>query len=71
MAQDLKNTLLLPKTEFPMRANLVKREPSRITHWEKLDLYAAIQKNRAESEKTFVLHDGPPFTNGDVHMAPR
>ena len=68
MAQDLKNTLLLPKTEFPMRANLVKREPSRITHWEKLDLYAAIQKNRAESEKTFVLHDGPPFTNGDVHI---
>ena len=51
-----------------MRANLVNREPSRIAHWEKLDLYAAIQKNRAESDKTFVLHDGPPFTNGDLHI---
>ena len=68
MAQDLKDTLLLPKTDFPMRANLVQREPGRLAHWEKLDLYAAIQRKRAESPKVFVLHDGPPFTNGDVHI---
>ncbi len=67
MAQDLKTTLLLPKTDFPMRADLVKREPGRVAHWEKLDLYARIQANRAGRE-AFVLHDGPPFTNGDVHI---
>ncbi len=68
MAQDLKDTLQLPKTDFPMRANLVQREPTRLAHWEKLDLYAAIQRKNAASGKTFVLHDGPPFTNGDVHI---
>ncbi|MBW8782776.1 MAG: isoleucine--tRNA ligase [Verrucomicrobia bacterium] len=68
MAQDLKDTLQLPKTDFPMRANLVQREPSRLAHWEKLDLYAAIQRKNAATGKTFVLHDGPPFTNGDVHI---
>ncbi len=67
MAQDLKNTLLLPKTDFPMRANLVKREPERLAHWDKLDLYQAMQRLRADAP-TFVLHDGPPFTNGDVHI---
>jgi len=68
MAQELKDTLLLPKTDFPMRANLVQREPQRISHWEKLDLYARIQARRAGSGKKYVLHDGPPFTNGDVHI---
>jgi isoleucyl-tRNA synthetase len=67
MAQDLKDTLLLPKTDFPMRANLVQREPARIAHWEKLDLHARIQQHRAGAP-AFVLHDGPPFTNGDVHI---
>jgi len=67
MAQDLKNTLLLPKTDFPMRANLVAREPARLAHWEKLDLYRAMQDRRSEAP-VFVLHDGPPFTNGDVHI---
>jgi isoleucyl-tRNA synthetase len=67
MAQDLKNTLQLPKTDFPMRANLVGREPGRLAHWEKLGLYDAIQRKRAGAP-TFVLHDGPPFTNGDVHI---
>ena len=67
MAQDLKDTLLLPKTDFPMRANLVQREPGRISHWDKLGLYERIQQNRAGAP-AFVLHDGPPFTNGDVHI---
>jgi len=68
MAQDLKDTLLLPKTDFPMRANLVQREPARLKHWEKIDLFAAMQQRRSSSDKVFVLHDGPPFTNGDVHI---
>jgi isoleucyl-tRNA synthetase len=67
MAQELKDTLQLPKTDFPMRANLVQREPARLAHWETIGLYAAIQKNRAAAP-AFVLHDGPPFTNGDVHI---
>ena len=67
MAHDLKDTLLLPKTDFPMRAGLVQREPGRVAHWEKLGLHARIQANRA-GRPAFVLHDGPPFTNGDVHI---
>jgi isoleucyl-tRNA synthetase len=67
MAQDLKDTLQLPKTDFPMRANLVAREPNRIAHWGKLGLYEAIQRKRAGAP-AWVLHDGPPFTNGDVHI---
>ncbi len=67
MAQDLKNTLQLPKTDFPMRANLPAREPGRLAHWEKLDLYQAIQRKNAAGT-VYTLHDGPPFTNGDVHI---
>ncbi len=67
MAQDLKDTLQLPKTDFPMRAGLAQREPGRVAHWEKLGLYTAIQQKRAGAP-AFVLHDGPPFTNGDVHI---
>lgn len=67
MANDLKHTLSLPKTDFPMRGDLPKREPARLAAWEKLDLYASIQARRADAD-AFVLHDGPPFTNGDVHI---
>jgi isoleucyl-tRNA synthetase len=67
MANDLKHTLSLPKTDFPMRGDLPKREPARLAAWENLSLYAAIQANRAAAP-AFVLHDGPPFTNGDVHI---
>ena len=69
MANDLKHTLSLPKTDFPMRGDLPKREPARLAAWEKLDLYAAVQSRRtAQNAPAFVLHDGPPFTNGDVHI---
>lgn len=64
---DFKSTLNLPNTKFPMRGDLVKREPKRIEHWQKSGLYQKIQKLRADAPK-FVLHDGPPFTNGDVHI---
>ncbi len=67
MAHDLKDTLLLPRTDFPMRANLVQREPQRLAHWERLGLYGRIQARRA-GRPAYVLHDGPPFTNGDVHI---
>ena len=67
MAPELKDTLQLPRTDFPMRANLVQREPARLAHWEKLGLYDALQRHRADAP-AFVLHDGPPFTNGDVHI---
>jgi isoleucyl-tRNA synthetase len=63
----LKDTLNLPRTDFPMRGNLTAREPERLAHWEKLGLYARIQKLN-EAKPAFVLHDGPPFTNGDVHI---
>src|ERR1017187_10770827 len=64
---DYKNTLNLPQTEFPMKADLVTREPARLKKWETTGLYAAIQAERAGADK-FVLHDGPPFANGDVHI---
>lgn len=62
-----KDTLLLPKTDFPMKADLVKREPERLAKWEGAGLYRQIQDARNDAE-LFVLHDGPPFANGDVHM---
>ncbi len=67
MATDYKNTLNLPRTDFPMKANLVAREPERLKKWETAILYEKIQAARANAEK-FVLHDGPPFANGDVHI---
>ncbi len=64
---DLKDTLNLPRTDFPMRANLVEREPQRLARWADEGLYASIQQTNASGE-VFILHDGPPFTNGDVHI---
>ena len=67
MGQNYKDTLNLPRTEFPMKANLPMREPEMLRNWEETRLYQEIQKSR-ESRELFVLHDGPPFANGDVHM---
>jgi isoleucyl-tRNA synthetase len=63
-----KDTLNLPKTEFPMKAGLTTREPEILARWERLKLYERIQEARKEATKTYLLHDGPPFANGDVHM---
>src|SRR5271155_1407908 len=69
---DYKNTLLLPKTDFPMRAELPKREPTFLAKWREEKIYDKILAARADAAKsretTFVLHDGPPFANGDAHM---
>src|SRR6266581_55708 len=67
MSQNYKDTLNLPRTEFPMKANLAAREPEMLKAWEEMRLYQQIQKSR-EGRELFVLHDGPPFANGDVHM---
>src|SRR6266498_1064280 len=67
MAMDYKDTLNLPRTDFPMRADLVIREPQRLKKWQEDGLYKKIQAARAGAA-TFVLHDGPPFANGDVHI---
>jgi isoleucyl-tRNA synthetase len=67
MATDYKNTLNLPRTGFPMKADLVAREPGRLKKWQETGLYTKIQVAHGNAEK-FVLHDGPPFANGDVHI---
>jgi isoleucyl-tRNA synthetase len=67
MSQNYKDTLNLPRTEFPMKANLAAREPEMLKAWEETRLYQQIQKSR-KGRELFVLHDGPPFANGDVHM---
>ncbi len=67
MSQNYKDTLNLPRTDFPMKANLPTREPEMLKKWQETGLYERIQKAR-EGREVFVLHDGPPFANGDVHM---
>src|SRR6266513_2160780 len=67
MSQNYKDTLNLPRTDFPMKANLAQREPELLKNWEENRVYQQIQKAR-EGPHSIVLHDGPPFANGDVHM---
>src|SRR4030088_1438760 len=64
---EYKNTLNLPQAAFPMKADLIVHEPQRLEKWQTTGLYQQIQTQRARAEK-FVLHDGPPFANGDVHI---
>ncbi len=64
---DYKNTLNLPKTDFPMKANLAQREPERLAAWQEQDLYGQVRAARASAEP-FVFVDGPPYANGDIHI---
>ncbi|PLS16839.1 isoleucine--tRNA ligase [Bacillus sp. M6-12] len=64
---EYKDTLLMPKTEFPMRGNLPKREPEIQESWNKMDIYQKVQEH-TKGRPMFVLHDGPPYANGDIHM---
>jgi isoleucyl-tRNA synthetase len=65
--KDYSQTVNLPKTEFRMKANLPKREPSILEEWEEMDLYGRIRKAMRGKQKR-VLHDGPPYANGDIHI---
>ncbi|HAE52164.1 MAG TPA: isoleucine--tRNA ligase [Ruminococcus sp.] len=67
MAQDYNNTLNLPKTDFPMRGNLPKREPDTLKKWEDERLYYKMEEKN-KGKKSFILHDGPPYANGEIHL---
>ena len=67
MSKDYNTTLNLPKTDFPMRAGLPKREPEMLKRWNEMDLYN-LQLKKNEGKPLFSLHDGPPFSNGNIHM---
>lgn len=64
---DYKSTLNLPETEFPMRGNLANREPEMLKRWTEENLYQQIRDSRI-GRKLFILHDGPPYANGDIHI---
>ena len=65
--RDYRSTVFLPKTEFPMKAGLPQKEPGILARWRAEDLYGQLRKARAGCEK-FILHDGPPYANGDMHI---
>src|SRR4051812_6377281 len=65
--RDYSQTLFLPQTEFPMRAGLPQKEPELLERWQKLDLYKRL-RDAAKGRKKFVLHDGPPYANGNIHI---
>lgn len=67
MASDYKNTMNLPETEFPMRGNLPQNEPKRLEKWEEMDIYGKVLEKNKDG-KPFILHDGPPYANGPIHI---
>ncbi|PLW67463.1 isoleucine--tRNA ligase [Pseudohalioglobus lutimaris] len=64
---EYKDTLNLPKTAFPMKASLAQREPQRLKQWQEMDLYSRIRE-ASKGRPKFILHDGPPYANGDLHL---
>src|SRR5882672_8045324 len=66
-APDYKSTLNLPRTDFPMKADLARREPQRLEAWDALGLEARIRR-AAAGRPLFVMHDGPPYANGHIHI---
>jgi len=64
---DYKQTLNLPKTTFPMKGNLAQREPEMLKRWQEMDLYSTI-RSEAQGRPKFILHDGPPYANGEIHI---
>ena len=67
MSADYKDTLFLPNTDFPMRAGLAKREPELLARWQAMDLWGKLRAQSA-GRKRFILHDGPPYANGHLHI---
>ena len=68
VTQDYKATLNLPKTDFPMKGNLAQREPEMLKQWQAMNIYQHIRTVCAQRDKKFILHDGPPYANGDIHI---
>ena len=68
MSKDYKDTINLPKTDFAMKADLAKREPGMLAEWGRSDRYGAIQWHTADRPHAFILHDGPPYANGTIHL---
>ncbi|MDR2012601.1 MAG: class I tRNA ligase family protein, partial [Rhodanobacter sp.] len=68
MSKDYKSTINLPKTDFAMKADLARREPAMLAQWEKNKRYAVLQERTAKREHAFILHDGPPYANGALHI---
>ena len=66
-APDYRDTVFLPKTDFPMKAGLAAKEPAILDRWAKMGLYDRLRRER-EGRERFILHDGPPYANGDIHM---
>ena len=66
MGNEMKKTLLMPRTGFEMRANLINKEPKMLSHWEDMHLYEKMNENRDGCDE-YLLHDGPPYANGDIH----
>ena len=64
---DYKDTLNLPNTAFPMRGNLAQREPQMLKSWDDMNLYQKMRE-QAQGNPKFILHDGPPYANGDIHI---
>ena len=64
---DYKNTLNLPKTDFPMKANLAQKEPDLLKKWDDMNIYGMIRK-ASKGKEPYILHDGPPYANGDIHL---
>ena len=67
MGQDYNKTINLPKTDFPMRAALAKREPGMLEDFERRDIYRRLMAKN-EGKPKFILHDGPPYANGNIHI---
>ncbi|MFD1787319.1 isoleucine--tRNA ligase [Sphingomonas floccifaciens] len=66
-ARDWRDTVFLPKTDFPMKAGLAAKEPAILERWARIGIYERLREQRAGRER-FILHDGPPYANGDIHM---
>lgn len=67
VSKDYKQTINLPQTDFPMKADLAQREPALLQKWQREDVYGALRRVAAGRPK-FVLHDGPPYANGTIHI---
>src|SRR3989338_3625379 len=67
MSTDYRKTLNLPQTDFPMKAGLSQKEPQILEEWEREDIYKLIRE-KGKGRPKYVLHDGPPYANGDIHL---